>query len=87
MISEVSVRSLSFLIWQQEGCPDGDALKHWVRAKAQLEAEHTDYLPQSDKLSQAVIARPPISQRPKRAISARVSRSERYSSLSAAATQ
>jgi hypothetical protein len=87
MISEDAIRSRSFLIWQQEGCPDGKALEHWTYAKAQLEAEHIASLLQSGELLRTVIARPPISQRPQRAISARVSRSERYSSPSAAATQ
>ncbi|MGB8364463.1 MAG: DUF2934 domain-containing protein [Rhizomicrobium sp.] len=33
------IRQRSYLIWQREGCPHGNALEHWFRAKAELEAE------------------------------------------------
>jgi hypothetical protein len=38
-VPEDTVRLRSYLIWQQEGCPDGKALSHWLRAEAELEAE------------------------------------------------
>jgi hypothetical protein len=37
--TEEDIRLRSYLIWQQEGCPLGDELKHWQRAKAQMEAK------------------------------------------------
>jgi len=39
VLPEDAIRLRSYLIWQQEGCPDGRALSHWLRAKAELEAE------------------------------------------------
>ncbi len=87
MISEDAIRSRSFLIWQREGCPEGNALEHWARARAQLEAEHIASLLQSGELLRIVIARPPILRRPQRAVATRISRGERCSSVSAAATQ
>jgi hypothetical protein len=38
-VLEDAVRLRSYLIWQQEGCPDGKALSHWLQAKAEVEAE------------------------------------------------
>ena len=38
-LSEDAIRLRSYLIWQQEGCPVGRALSHWLQAKAELEAE------------------------------------------------
>jgi len=35
---EEEIRRRSYLIWQQEGRPFGRELKHWGRAKAELEA-------------------------------------------------
>jgi len=87
MITEEAVRKRSYRIWQREGCVEGKSCEHWLRAEAELEAELQVSYPKPGELLRTVIARPPISQRPQRAISARVSRSERYSSLSAAATQ
>ncbi len=39
MSYEEEVRRRSYLIWKQSGCPFGDELKHWSRAKAQIEAK------------------------------------------------
>jgi len=39
MTRKEEIRLRSYLIWQQEGCPDGAALRNWLRAKAQIEAE------------------------------------------------
>lgn len=38
-LPENAIRMRSYLIWQREGCPHGRALDHWLRAKAELEAE------------------------------------------------
>ncbi len=38
-LPEEEIRLRSYLIWQQEGRPFGDELKHWQRAKAQIEAK------------------------------------------------
>lgn len=39
MVSEEAVRQRSYEIWQMEGRPEGRAIEHWLRAKAELENE------------------------------------------------
>jgi hypothetical protein len=39
MTYEEEMNLQSYLIWEQEGCPIGDDLKHWRRAKTELEAK------------------------------------------------
>ena len=33
------VAKRAYEIWQREGCPDGRAMEHWLRAEAELTAE------------------------------------------------
>jgi hypothetical protein len=40
MGSEEAVRQRSYEIWVREGQPEGKSLDHWLRAKAELQAEH-----------------------------------------------
>jgi len=35
---EQQIRDRAFEIWQSEGCPDGCAEDHWVRAEAEIQA-------------------------------------------------
>jgi hypothetical protein len=35
---EDAIRLKSYQIWQQEGCPFGDELRHWEQAKMQVQA-------------------------------------------------
>lgn len=37
--SEEQIRIRSYLIWEREGRPDGKSEQHWLRAKAELDAE------------------------------------------------
>lgn len=37
--SEDDIRLRSYLIWEREGHPEGKSEEHWLRAKAELEAE------------------------------------------------
>jgi hypothetical protein len=37
--SEEEIRIRSYLIWEREGRPEGKAEEHWLRAKAELDAE------------------------------------------------
>ncbi len=30
------VREIAYRLWQEEGCPEGEALRHWFKAKALL---------------------------------------------------
>lgn len=34
--AEADVACLAHQIWEQEGCPEGRALAHWLQAEAQL---------------------------------------------------
>ena len=71
--SDEAVRLRSFSIWQREGCPQDRALDHWLRAKAELEAELRADPPPRKPLS-IVMPRVPISQRPNRRIAAKIGR-------------
>jgi hypothetical protein len=37
------VRELAYRLWQEEGCPQGEDLRHWFTAKAHLDAEKADH--------------------------------------------
>jgi Protein of unknown function (DUF2934) len=39
MVSEEAVRWRSYEIWVREGQPEGKSLDHWLRAKAELQAD------------------------------------------------
>lgn len=38
-LAEDAIRLRSYQIWQREGCLQGNAVEHWLRAIAELEAE------------------------------------------------
>ena len=72
MTSQGAVRRRSYLIWEREGCPDGKAIDHWVRARAELEAEsHGAPLALAFSLH-SVAPRPPISVLPQRIVAGRI---------------
>lgn len=33
------VREIAYRLWQEEGCPDGEALRHWFAAKTLFERD------------------------------------------------
>ena len=33
------IRKKAYSIWEQDGCPEGQALEHWFRAKEELSKE------------------------------------------------
>ena len=33
---EQSIRERAYAIWQQQGCPVGQSLDHWLRAEAEI---------------------------------------------------
>jgi hypothetical protein len=72
-LSEDAIRLRSYSIWQQEGCPLGQALSHWLQAKAQLEAELRINVGPSVPVS-FVMPRVPISAPPNRRISLKIGR-------------
>ncbi len=37
------VRELAYRLWQEEGCPQGEDLRHWFRAKALFNAERPEH--------------------------------------------
>ncbi len=80
-LPEDVIRLRSYLIWQREGCPYGGALDHWLRAKAELEAElhATATLDTQLRVDQPlrkplafVMSRVPISSPPCRSVATRI---------------
>lgn len=72
-LPEDAIRLRSYFIWQREGCPEGQALSHWLRAKAELEAElQAGPLPRMS--FPFVMPRFPISVPPNRSISVKIGR-------------
>ena len=37
------VRELAYRLWQEEGCPQGEDLRHWFTAKALFDAGKADH--------------------------------------------
>ena len=85
-IPDEEIRLRSYLIWQDEGCPNGAELAHWLRAKAELESECDSKFPRSHVIFRCdgphrVLAPPPVPPRtavalpPKRSIAGRVASS------------
>jgi hypothetical protein len=67
-IPESLIRERSYRIWLREGCPNGEALRHWLEAKKELETElRGAQFPQKnfDYRDQA-LPRPTISHLPRR---------------------
>ena len=65
--SEEAIRLRSQLIWEREGCPEGVAQDHWLRAKAELEAEQEHWMraeaelaAEMEKTSTAQLAAPAL---------------------------
>ena len=69
---EDAVRLRSYLIWEREGCCDGNALDHWLRAKVELDVE-LRALPPLRNATSFVMPRLPISRPPCRRIAMRIS--------------
>jgi len=44
-----STAERAYLIWEQMGRPEGQALEHWLKAEAELAAEPADSPPRSDR--------------------------------------
>ena len=41
------VREIAYRLWQEEGCPEGEALRHWFAAEALLNSEGVATPPQN----------------------------------------
>ena len=76
MISEQAIRQRSYEIWQRDGCPNGKAVDHWLRAEAELRAEFgSAVFPWDARDFRAfVVPRGPISRPPQRIVSRPISR-------------
>jgi hypothetical protein len=37
------VREIAYRLWQEEGCPEGEALRHWFAAKAIFDSEEAEH--------------------------------------------
>ncbi len=85
-LPEDFIRLRSYLIWQREGCPQGKALDHWLRAKAELEAELHATTTLNTQLGAGPLLRKPlafvmprvlISSPPCRSVAARIAQERR----------
>jgi hypothetical protein len=43
--TERDIRERSYFIWEQEGCPQGRACEHWLRAEAELRVKEPEGSP------------------------------------------
>ena len=48
---EQAIRDRAYQIWEQEGRPNGRALEHWLRAKADIEAGPNDGVTNAGKIA------------------------------------
>jgi hypothetical protein len=87
MVSENAVRARSHEIWLKEGCPEGKAVEHWLRAEVELEAEQrrreirvAEYQKTiyrfEEHQARVVMPRPKISRPPQVVMAQRVSRDD-----------
>jgi hypothetical protein len=72
-VSQEAIRLRSYQIWQEEGCPKGEELAHWLQAKAELETQWRSDPPLRRPRS-FVTPRVPISMRPNHRLAAKVRR-------------
>ncbi|MFP9012357.1 DUF2934 domain-containing protein, partial [Pseudomonas aeruginosa] len=60
---EKRIREFAYQIWESEGCPDGQAERHWAMARQLAEADAAAAAPQQTpgraKAAKATPARPP----------------------------
>ena len=75
--SEDQIRTRSYLIWEREGRPDGKDAEHWLRAKAELDAEFEAECRAASLEGESttfVLPLLPISSPPSRSVSAKIAR-------------
>lgn len=77
--SDEAIRERSYYIWVSEGFPDGKDQEHWLRAKAELEAEEeahqraaTAMAAVLNGLTSFVMPRPLISAPPRKSTATRI---------------
>jgi Protein of unknown function (DUF2934) len=51
---ETRIRNLAYMLWMEDGCPEGRAQEHWLEAEDMLRAEEADpkWLVRKDKTSE-----------------------------------
>lgn len=81
--SEEHIRMRSYLIWQREGCPNGNDLDHWRRAQEEIESERR-YVLGPGRPAAFVMPRVPISTPPCKSISLRIRLGQRFMPTNAA---
>ena len=59
---ETRIRNLAYMLWMEDGCPEGRAQKHWLEAEDMLRAEEADpkWLVRKDKTSEPVASEPKV---------------------------
>ena len=73
--TDEAIRDRSYYIWEREGFPEGKDLEHWLRAKAELEAEleaHQRAASVLDGSPNFVMPRPAISAPPRKSTATRL---------------
>lgn len=81
LIPQELIQKRSYEIWQQEGRPDGLALEHWLRAKAELEAVFSANRRIFNIGGNFVPPRPHVTFPPRRSTARRASASEKVKPL------
>jgi len=83
--TEDAIRLRSYMIWEREGCPEGKALEHWLRAREELAADANVSLTLQKSLERKeVVPLVPISTRPCKSIAARVTVEKFHAKLNVA---
>jgi hypothetical protein len=64
--SQDSIARRAYEIWQSEGCPDGRAMEHWLRAVSELKTQQTQSngTRHETETNQSEMGKPRISRRP-----------------------
>jgi hypothetical protein len=48
-----SIAERAYLIWEQRGRPEGQALEHWLKAEAEAAAKPAGSMPSTDRAASA----------------------------------
>jgi hypothetical protein len=58
MEREEQVRRLAYIIWEEEGCPDGRNVEHWLKAEAILQTKNGEKYPEQKPLEAKPVPAP-----------------------------
>ena len=72
-LHDKAIEQRSYFIWQREGCPEGKAIEHWMRAIAELQAEAGMPATAPYAVELKIMPRPRVSGPPHLVVSRRIS--------------